>query len=162
MKIIISRALAKSTTESLSGLQICDVGCGGGLASEHLARLGATVTGLDASKELIEVARQHSQKDPLTSNIEYIHGTIGLAFILLNVSRAPESISSQRKFDAIVALEIIEHVANPSLFLHHCVAALKPGGSIILSTMNKTAKSYLGTIVFAEYVTGIVPPGKTV
>ncbi len=129
----------------LSGLSVLDVGCGGGLLSESLARLGATVTGVDASKEAVEVARAHAATlMPTTAGkLEYRVAV-------------PEEMRGEM-FDFVVSSEVIEHVSDPELF----VAALAPLArkGIVISTLNRTAKSYLAAIVLGEYVIGLVPPG---
>lgn len=137
----------KILNHQLCGLQILDVGCGGGLLSESLSRLGGDITGIDPSIENIEVAKQHSLCDPSTSCIKYKQATI------------EQIASTGQKFDAMTCLEVIEHVENPSLFLSACCSSLNEGGSLFLSTINRTLKSYMITIVGAEYLTNILPVG---
>lgn len=133
----------------LKGIKLIDVGCGGGILSEPLARIGADVVGLDPSPELLKVAREHAAKDQsIVNKINYIQSTID-----------DFSVDNAGKFDAIIASEVIEHVQNPKLFLEHCVKVLKPGGSIFLTTFNKTYMSYLLGIIVAEYVVRIIPKG---
>jgi ubiquinone biosynthesis O-methyltransferase len=132
-----------------------DVGCGGGLLSESLARLGASVTGIDACRENVEIARAHAQIDPrvrgntnyrcipaedLEAELRNEHGDAG-------------------QFDIVCSLEVIEHVENKALFLSSLASLLRPGGLMFLSTMNRTPQSYAIAIVAAEYLTGMVPPG---
>lgn len=128
------------------GLKILDVGCGGGLLSEPLATLGAQVTGIDAAKESIEVAHHHGHQRGLT--IDY--RSVPLESLLP---------SEAESFDAIMALEIVEHVQGYEDFLKTCLQLLKPGGLLIISTLNRTLKSYALGIVAAEYVLRWVPRG---
>jgi 2-polyprenyl-6-hydroxyphenyl methylase/3-demethylubiquinone-9 3-methyltransferase len=128
-----------------AGLQILDVGCGGGLISEPLARLGAAVTGLDPAPETIEAARSHAQAQGLA--IDYIAAT------------TDDLAAQHRQFDCVVAMEVVEHVPDVATFLRSCAALLKPGGLLILSTLNRTAKSYALGIVAAEYLLGWLPKG---
>ncbi|XP_031846547.1 ubiquinone biosynthesis protein COQ3, mitochondrial [Nomia melanderi] len=133
----------------LNGVKILDIGCGGGLLSEPLARIGAEVTGIDASSELISIAKQHALLDSdLDGKLNYLHTTI-------------EDFCTQNKekFNAVVASELIEHVNDKELFLKSCVSTLMPGGSIFLTTLNRTLSSWLGGIIAAEYVLKIVPQG---
>ncbi|XP_033364933.1 ubiquinone biosynthesis O-methyltransferase, mitochondrial [Bombus vosnesenskii] len=133
----------------LEGIKILDVGCGGGLYSESLARTGANVTGIDVSSELITVAKGHAALDPsLDGKLNYVQTTIE-DFALIN----------KGVFDAVVASEVIEHVNNKELFLKCCVSALKSGGSIFLTTFNKTLSSWLGGIITAEHILKLIPKG---
>jgi 2-polyprenyl-6-hydroxyphenyl methylase/3-demethylubiquinone-9 3-methyltransferase len=131
---------------SLAGLCIADVGCGGGLVTEPLCRLGADVTGVDAGEENIKIARQHAAQQGL--DIDYKATTV-------------EKLAAQAggKFDVVTALEIIEHVADPELFLSSCCKLLKKNGLLILSTLNRTPKSFMLGIVAAEYVLRWLPAG---
>ncbi|KAF9206567.1 Hexaprenyldihydroxybenzoate methyltransferase, mitochondrial [Haplosporangium sp. Z 27] len=136
----------------LQGLSVLDVGCGGGLLSEALARLGARVTGLDASIENIQMARIHSKKDPLLTgggpgSLEYRHQT------------AEKLLEEGRQFDVVCSLEVIEHVDNPADFLRVLGQLLKPDGDLILSTISRTPFSYLVTVLFAEHLLRMVPVG---
>ena len=130
----------------LAGLRVLDVGCGAGLASEVLARAGADVTGLDAAPEALGAARAHAAKTGLS--ISYREGT-------------PESLLSggEGGFDAVLALEVIEHVANRAAFCRHLAALLKPDGRLFLSTLNRTTRSLLLAKVGAEYVLRLLPTG---
>eukprot|EP00428_Durinskia_dybowskii_P062502 CAMPEP_0170382206 /NCGR_PEP_ID=MMETSP0117_2-20130122/14820_1 /TAXON_ID=400756 /ORGANISM="Durinskia baltica, Strain CSIRO CS-38" /LENGTH=293 /DNA_ID=CAMNT_0010637831 /DNA_START=57 /DNA_END=938 /DNA_ORIENTATION=+ len=138
-------------TQQLKGLKILDVGCGGGLLSESLARLGAHMTSIDPSPENIQVASTHSKLDPITANIDYRQSTI------------EEVLASGEKFDVVCALEVIEHVDDPKGFIQacaQCVGGTEEGpGSLFVSTMNRTKKAHLMAILGAEYVLGMIPPG---
>lgn len=127
----------------LSSVHLLDVGCGAGILAEPLARMGAQVTGLDASQAAIQVAQQRSQAEGL--KISYYQGTI-------------ESFTKEG-FDAICALEIIEHVDHPGTFLKACLQRLRPGGALFLSTLDRTVGSFFKAIVLAEYVLKWVPSG---
>lgn len=129
----------------LSGLSILDVGCGGGLICEPIARLGAKVTGVDPAEENIRAARLHAQTSGL--DIDY------------RATRIEEIAGGEDRFDAVMCLEVIEHVPDPAAFLAHCAKALKPGGLLIVSTLNRTLKSFALAIVAAEYVLGWVERG---
>lgn len=129
----------------LSGLEILDVGCGGGLVCEPLARLGGNVTGIDADPVAITVAQNHAKQSGLA--IAYQKQSIE------NLAKA------KKHFDVALALEIIEHVDNVELFVQSLRRVLKPGGILILSTLNRTMKSYAQAIVMAEDILGWVTPG---
>lgn len=138
-----------NASRPLEGLKILDVGCGGGILSEPLARLGANVTGLDASLELIAIAEEHKKLDKnLAINLNYVQNVI-----------EDWKEENKGKFDAVVASEILEHVIDPDLFLKSCSEVLKPNGSIFITTINKTPLSFLGAIIAAEYVFKILPLG---
>ena len=126
-------------------LRILDIGCGGGLLSEPMARLGADVVGADAAAGNIPVARLHADQSGLA--IDYRH-------------TSAEALAAQSEaFDAVLNMEVIEHVADPAAYLAACHALLKPGGIMICSTINRTAKSFALAIVGAEYVMGWLPKG---
>ncbi|SMF33700.1 3-demethylubiquinone-9 3-methyltransferase [Tistlia consotensis] len=129
----------------LAGLSVLDVGCGGGLVTEPLARLGARVTGLDATPAAIAVAEAHAGAQDL--EIEYRQAT------------AAELVAEGRAFDLVLALEIVEHVAEPAVFLADCAALVAPGGGLALSTFNRTGKAFLLGVVAAEYLLRWVPQG---
>ncbi|KAF9193157.1 Hexaprenyldihydroxybenzoate methyltransferase, mitochondrial [Haplosporangium sp. Z 767] len=136
----------------LQGLRILDVGCGGGLLAEALARLGAHVTGLDASIENIQMARIHAKKDPLLNggapgSLEYRHQT------------AEQLLEQEFEFDVVCSMEVIEHVENPAGFLKVLGQLLKPDGDLILSTISRTPLSYFLTIFCAEHLMRMVPVG---
>lgn len=128
----------------LSNLNILDIGCGGGLIAEPLAKLGASVTAIDASEKNIAVAKLHAQNSGL--NIDYR-------------CTAVEEMDSTQQFDVILALEILEHVADVDYFLHSSCKILKPNGIIICSTLNRTPKSYALAILGAEYILRWLPIG---
>ena len=128
----------------LSGVKILDIGCGGGLLSEPMSRLGAKVFGMDASKKNVEVAKIHAQKSGL--NIEYF-------------CSSPERFKTDLKFDVILNMEIIEHVEDVDFFLKSCSKLLKENGIMFVATLNKTLKSYLFAIIGAEYILKWLPIG---
>jgi 2-polyprenyl-6-hydroxyphenyl methylase/3-demethylubiquinone-9 3-methyltransferase len=142
MQICAHFGLSQTSLKPFTGLKILDIGCGGGLVCEPLARLGGSVTGADADPVAIGVARDHAS-------------VMGLDITYKN--EGAENIRDS--FDAVLALEIIEHVSNPEDFVKHCARLLKPGGIVIFSTLNRTAKSYALGIVAAEYILGWVPKG---
>lgn len=127
------------------GLRLLDIGCGGGLISEPMARLGAAVTGADAAAENIEVARLHAEQSGLA--IDYRAVT------------AESLLAEGAQFDVVLALEIVEHVADPQQFLTTCARLLRPGGVLIASTLNRTPQSFAAAIVGAEWVMRWLPRG---
>ncbi|PZX41284.1 3-demethylubiquinone-9 3-methyltransferase [Roseinatronobacter thiooxidans] len=127
------------------GLRVLDIGCGGGLLSEPMARLGATVVGADAAEGNLPVARLHAAQQGL--EIDYRHTT------------AEDLAESGAEFDVVLNMEVIEHVADPLAYLTACQNLLRPGGLMICSTLNRTAKSFAMAIVGAEYVMGWLPKG---
>ncbi|KAF9589173.1 hypothetical protein IFM89_019489 [Coptis chinensis] len=129
------------------GLKIIDVGCGGGILSEPLARMGATVTGIDAVDKNIKIARLHAESDPVTSSIEYCCTT------------AEKLVEEQRKFDVVIALEVIEHVAEPAEFCKSLASLTVPHGATLISTINRSMRSYATAIVAAEYLLQWLPKG---
>ena len=131
--------------EPLKGLSLLDIGCGGGLLSEPMTRLGASVTGVDASVRNIATASVHAARQDLA--IDYREGT------------AEALAESGAQFDVVLALEIVEHVADVDLFLRSCGRMVKPGGLLFLSTLNRTAKAWVLAIAGAEYVLGWLPRG---
>jgi len=142
--------MTKSNSKPLEGLRIVDIGCGGGILSESLARLGASVTGLDPCIPNIEVAKAHAAKDSkLLSNLTYIPQT---AEEFLEQNPNPS-------FDAVVASEVIEHVDNPQQFVNTCSKLVTNDGSMFFTTINRTTKSWLGAIVVAEHVLHLLPTG---
>lgn len=132
--------------DALRGMRILDVGCGAGLASEALARAGARVTGLDAAPDALAAARAHAAAGGLS--IDYRHG-------------APEELlaAGESVFDAVLALEVIEHVADRRVFCRHLAALVRPGGCVFLSTLNRTPRSFLLAKIGAEYLLRLLPIG---
>ena len=127
------------------GLRILDIGCGGGLLSEPMARLGADVVGADAAERNIPVARIHAEQSGL--DIDYRHTT------------AEALAEANEKFDVVLNMEVIEHVASPIDFLRACRQLLKPGGLHICSTLNRNSKSYAMAIIGAEHIMRWLPKG---
>ncbi len=128
----------------LKDLKILDIGCGGGLISEPLARLGGEVTGIDASEKNIKVAKLHSKKNNL--NINYLN-------------KSPEQLNNSEKFDIVLNLEIVEHVENVDLYIKSCSNLLKKNGIMFTATLNRTIVSYIKAIVGAEYILRWLPIG---
>lgn len=129
----------------LRGLSILDVGCGGGLVSEPLARLGANVSGIDPTVDSIAVARRHAEAQ-------------GLAIAYRSAS-VEELQAASETFDAAVCMEVIEHVPDPAAFVRSLGALVRPGGMLIVSTLNRTWKAYALAIIGAEYILGWLPRG---
>jgi len=127
------------------GLRILDIGCGGGLLCEPMARLGADVVGADAAERNIPVARVHAEKMGL--DIDYRH------------TSAEALAAAGEQFDVILNMEVVEHVADPQTYLNACQALLKPGGLMICSTINRNPKSYMVAIIGAEHVMRWLPKG---
>ena len=136
--------IKKNKANFLEDLNILDIGCGGGLISEPMARLGANVTGIDASKKNINVAQIHSKKS-------------GLQIKYLNAS--PENFNDDFKFDIILNLEIVEHVEDINLYIKSCSKLLKKNGLMFTATLNRTFISYVKAIIGAEYVLRWLPIG---
>jgi 2-polyprenyl-6-hydroxyphenyl methylase/3-demethylubiquinone-9 3-methyltransferase len=132
-------------TAPLAGLTVCDIGCGGGLICEPLTRLGASVTGIDATARSIEIARTHAEAMGLS--IDYRHVT------------ADALATEGRRFDAVINMEVVEHVADRNAFLRDAAALVKPEGAMVLSTFNRTPKSFALGIVGAEYILRWLPRG---
>ena len=141
---IINNFKLKNKTKPLKGISILDIGCGGGLLSEPMARLGASVTGIDASHKNIQIAKIHSKKNTLRINY---------------FCSSPEKLKVKRKFDVILNMEIIEHVEDVDFFLKSCSKLLKKNGLMFVATINKTLKSYVFAIVGAEYILRWLPIG---
>lgn len=130
--------IAPDARPPFKGLSVIDIGCGGGLACEPMARLGADVTGVDADASAIAVAQGHAREQAL--KINYVAGA------------AEDFVAKKKAFDIVLALEVIEHVSEPDTFMTLCSKLLKPGGILIVSTLNRTWKSYALGIVAAEYI----------
>ena len=130
---------------AFAGLRILDIGCGGGLLSEPMARLGAEVVGADAAPRNIPVARLHAEQSGLT--IDYRHTT------------AEDLAASGEQFDVVLNMEVVEHVADPQGYLTACQQLLKPGGLMLCSTLNRNSKSFVMAIVGAEWVMRGLPKG---
>ena len=128
----------------LENLKILDIGCGGGLISEPMSRLGGQVTGIDAVEKNIKVAKLHSKKNNL--DINYLH-------------KSPEQLITTEKFDIILNLEVVEHVDNLDLYLQSCYGLLKKNGLMFTATINRTLISYIKAIIGAEYILRWLPIG---
>jgi len=143
-KLISHFKLNDKSQEPLKDINILDIGCGGGLLCEPLSRLGAKVTGIDAVKNNIEVAKLHARE--MNLDITYINCS-------------PEKFELKKKFDVILNMEIVEHVSNVDLFMQNCSNLIKKNGIMFVATINKNLKSYLFAIVGAEYVLRWLPIG---
>lgn len=141
---IINNFKLKNKSKPLSGIKILDIGCGGGLLSEPMSRMGANVTGIDASDKNIKIAKLHSKKNKLKINY---------------LCSSPEKLKIEKKFDVILNMEIVEHVEDIDFFLKSCSKLLKKNGLMFVATINKTLKSYVFAIVGAEYVLRWLPIG---
>ena len=141
---IIRSFKLKNNNKPLEKINILDIGCGGGLLSEPMTRLGANVTGIDASDKNIQIAKLHAKKSKL--NIDYL-------------CSSPEKIRVKKKFDVILNMEIIEHVEDINFFIKSCSKLLKKDGLMFVATLNKTLKSYVFAIIGAEYVLRWLPIG---
>jgi len=141
---IIDNFKLKNKSKPLSGISILDIGCGGGLLSEPMSRMGANVTGIDASDKNIKIAKLHSKKNKLKINY---------------LCSSPEKLKITKKFDVILNMEIVEHVEDIDFFLKSCSKLLKKNGLMFVATINKTLKSYIFAIIGAEYVLRWLPIG---
>ena len=141
---IINSFKLKSKKKPLDNINILDIGCGGGLLSEPMRRLGANVTGIDASRKNINIAKLHAKKNKLKINY---------------LCSSPEKLKIQKKFDVILNMEIVEHVEDINFFINSCSKLLKKNGLMFVATLNKTLKSYLFAIIGAEYVLRWLPIG---
>ena len=143
-KLISHFKLNSNDEKPLKGLKILDIGCGGGLLCEPLTRLGAKITGIDASSDNIEVAKLHSKEMGL--NIEYI-------------CCPPENLNFSNEFDVILNMEVVEHVTNLNLFIKNCSKLIRKNGIMFVATINKNLKSYIFAIIGAEYILRWLPIG---
>ena len=143
-KNIIEHFKLKHSSQPLKKINILDIGCGGGLLSEPMSKLGANVTAIDASKKNIEVAKFHAKKNNLKINY---------------LCSSPEKLNIKKKFDVILNMEIIEHVDDISFFIKKSSNLLKKNGLMFVATLNKTFKSYLFAIIGAEYILKWLPIG---
>jgi len=143
-KKIISHFNVKSKIFPLKNIELLDIGCGGGLLSEPMCRLGANVTAIDASQKNINLASYHSKKNKLKINY---------------LCKSPENLDSKKKFDVILNMEVVEHVNDLNFFLKKSSLLLKKNGIMFIATINKTLKSYIFAIVGAEYILKWLPIG---
>ena len=134
----------KDISKPLNKIDILDIGCGGGLLSEPMSRLGANVIGIDASEKNIKIAKMHAKKNNL--KIEY-------------KNTSPENLKTNKKFDVILNMEIVEHVEDVNFFIKSCSKLLKKNGIMFVATLNKTLKSYVFGIIGAEYIMRWLPIG---
>ena len=141
---IINSFKIKTKKKPLDKINILDIGCGGGLLSEPMTRLGADVTGIDASIKNINIAKLHAKKNNLKINY---------------LCSSPEKLKIQKKFDVILNMEIVEHVEDINFFINSCSKLLKKNGIMFVATLNKTLKSYMFAIIGAEYVLRWLPIG---
>ena len=141
---IIQNFKIKSKNVPLKSLNILDIGCGGGLLSEPMCRLGGNVTAIDASKKNIDVAKFHSKENKL--KIEYL-------------CASPEKLKINKKFDVVLNMEVVEHVEDINLFLNKSSQLLKSNGLMFVATLNKTLESYIFAIIGAEYILRWLPIG---
>jgi len=130
----------------LAGKKVCDVGCGGGILAESIAKKGATVTGIDLSEKALKVADLHSLESGIKVRYELI---------------AAEELAAREagQYDVVTCMEMLEHVPDPAAIVQACAKLVKPGGHIFFSTLNRNPKSYLFAIIGAEYILGLLPRG---
>jgi 2-polyprenyl-6-hydroxyphenyl methylase/3-demethylubiquinone-9 3-methyltransferase len=141
---IIGNFKLKNKKKPLDKINILDIGCGGGLLSEPMTRLGANITGIDASSKNINIAKHHAKKNKLKINY---------------ICSSPEKLKIKKKFDVILNMEIVEHVDDINFFINSCSKLLKKNGLMFVATLNKTLKSYMFAIIGAEYVLRWLPIG---
>jgi len=141
---IIDHFNLNNKNKPLNKINILDIGCGGGLLSEPMSRLGADVVGIDASEKNIKIAKMHAVKNNL--KIEY-------------KTTSPEKLKNNKKFDVILNMEIVEHVEDVNFFIKSCAKLLKKNGIMFVATLNKTLKSYVFGIIGAEYIMRWLPIG---
>ena len=143
-KLISHLNLNENSEKPLKNLKILDIGCGGGLLCEPLCRLGAIMTGVDASKDNVAIAKLHAEE--MNLDIEYIHNP-------------PENLNFENEFDVILNMEVIEHVSDVNLFVKKCSRLIKKRGIMFVATINKNLKSYIFAILGAEYILRWLPIG---
>ena len=143
-KLISYFDLDPNSKKPLKRLKILDIGCGGGLVCEPLSKLGAIITGIDPSKNNVEVAKLHSKK--MNLDVKYI-------------CCSPENLNLNNEFDVVLNLEVIEHVSNVNLFIENCSKLIKKNGMMFVGTLNKNLKSYIFGILGAEYILRWLPIG---
>ena len=141
---IINHFDVSSKSLPLKNIELLDIGCGGGLLTEPMSRLGAKVTGIDPSKKNIDVANYHAKKEKL--NIKYL-------------CSSPEKIFFNKKFDVVLNMEVVEHIEDLNFFINKSGKFLKKNGLMFVATLNKTLKSYIFAIIGAEYVLRWLPIG---
>ncbi len=125
----------------LAGLQVLDIGCGGGILCEAMAKAGAKVTGIDAEQEAIQTAQEHAKNNEL----------------LITYACTPVENYEGSQYDAITCMEMLEHIEHPEVLMENCKRLLKPGGYLFLSTISRTAKAYASVIIAAEYMLNLLP-----
>jgi 2-polyprenyl-6-hydroxyphenyl methylase/3-demethylubiquinone-9 3-methyltransferase len=130
----------------LAGKKVCDVGCGGGILAESIAKKGATVTGIDLSEKALKVADLHSLESGIKVRYELI-------------SAEELAAREAEQYDVVTCMEMLEHVPDPAAIVQACAKLVKPGGHIFFSTLNRNPKSYLFAIIGAEYILGLLPRG---
>ena len=143
-KLISHYKIDPNSKKPLNKLKILDVGCGGGLLCEPLTRLGASMTGIDASNNNVEIAKLHANE--MNLNIQYIRCS-------------PEDLDLKNEFDVILNMEVVEHVSNVNLFIKNCSKLIKKNGIMFVATINKNLKSYVFAILGAEYILRWLPIG---
>ena len=143
-KIISHFHIAENLDEPFKKLKILDIGCGGGLLCEPLRRMGANITGIDASHNNIKAAKLHAKEMGL--DIKYIH-------------TSPENFNIKNKFDIILNMEVVEHVSNINLFIQNCSSLIEKEGIMFVATINRNLKSYVFAILGAEYILRWLPIG---
>lgn len=136
-----------NTLASISGKQVLDVGCGGGILSDAMARAGATVTGIDLAGKSLKVAQLHALETQ-TPNISY-----------REISAEALAAETPAQFDVVTCMEMLEHVPEPASIVKACATLVKPGGWVFFSTLNRNPKSFLFAIIGAEYVLNLLPKG---
>lgn len=139
-------------SKSLKGIKILDVGCAVGIVAERLAKEGATVVAIDPAKDLIEVAKKH------LAGTQSRHSDIDVTYLCELIQ--DHAAAHEGEYDAVMASEVIEHVPDPDFFIEHCIKALKPGGSIFVTTLNRTIGSLIFGWLLAEWILAIIPRGS--